>query len=174
MRFSIAATIVAVALGLAACSKAPYVPPQQPAFMRSLVAPGTQVDAGAAADMFSQYRMANGRGPLVVDPVLQGIALEQARAMAAGQKVGHDVGLGNLDVRAQKAGYSYDNIAENVAGGYHSLGEAFSGWRDSSGHRKNMLMPEATHMGIAVAQVPGSKYKVFWAMVVAKPHTPRR
>ncbi|GGE27216.1 hypothetical protein GCM10007276_00470 [Agaricicola taiwanensis] len=172
MRISPIAAVVA-ALVLSACAKS-YDPPQQPAFMRSLVPAGSQVDADAAADMFSQYRMANGRGPLVVDPVLQTIALEQARAMASEQKVGHNVGIGTLDKRAARAGYDYDNIAENVAGGYHSLGEAFSGWRDSSGHRKNMLMPEATRMGIAVAQAPGSKYKVFWAMVVAKPHSPGR
>jgi hypothetical protein len=34
-----------------------------------------------------------------------------------------------------------------------------------------MLMPQATRIGIAVAQAPGFKYKVFWAMVVAEPET---
>ncbi len=171
MRISLFAGALIVALGLAACGTV-YQPSQEPPLTRSLVPAGAQVDAGAAASMFSEYRALNGRGPLAVDPVLQAMALEQARAMAARQKVGHDVGIGALDVRAGRAGYAFDNIAENVAAGYHSLGEAFSGWRDSSGHRRNMLMAEATHMGIAVAQAPGSKYRVYWAMVVAKPHRP--
>jgi uncharacterized protein YkwD len=158
-------------LALAACA-AVYEVPQEPALTRSLATPGAQVDPLVAAGMISEYRAANGLGPVVVDPVLQGLAVEQARAMAERQKVGHDVGVGPLDTRAARAGYAYDRIAENVAAGYHSLAEAFSGWRDSGEHRRNMLMKEATHIGVAVAQAPGSKYRVYWSMVVAKPHVP--
>jgi uncharacterized protein YkwD len=61
-------------------------------------------------------------------------------------------------------------VVENVAAGYHTLAEAFSGWRDSAGHRANMLAPEVTRMGIAAVYVPGSKYKVFWALILASPN----
>lgn len=173
MRIRILLALVA-ALGLASCGSL-YEVPQEPALTRSLTAPGSQVDAGLAASMFSEYRRASGLGPLVVDPVLQAMALEQAQVMARHDKVGHDAGAGPLNLRAERAGYRYDAIAENVAAGYHSLAEAFSGWRDSSGHRRNMLHRDATHVGIAIAQSPGSKYKVYWAMIVAKPaSTPAR
>lgn len=160
---------VAGAVFLSACSLKPYEIDGEPSFYRNLSAPGSEVDSAAAASMISGYRKNNGLGPVVIDPVLTRIAKAHAEEMARNTKVGHDVGSGNLDVRAKAAGYRYARISENVAGGYQTLAEAFSGWRDSPGHNKNMLMPSATRMGIAVAQAPGYKYKVFWAMVVAEP-----
>jgi uncharacterized protein YkwD len=160
--------VVAGAIFASACSMTTKIP-EMPSFYVNLSTPGSEVDSAAAASMISGYRQNNGRGPLTIDPVLTQIAKAHATEMAHKTKVGHDVGSGNLDVRAKKAGYAYARIAENVAGGYQTLAEAFSGWRDSPDHKKNMLMPQATRMGIAVAQAPGYKYKVFWAMVVAEP-----
>jgi uncharacterized protein YkwD len=160
--------VVAGAIFASACSMTTKIP-EMPSFYVNLSTPGSEVDSAAAASMISGYRQNNGRGPLTIDPVLTQIAKAHATEMAHKTKVGHDVGSGNLDVRARKAGYAYARIAENVAGGYQTLAEAFSGWRDSPDHKKNMLMPQATRMGIAVAQAPGYKYKVFWAMVVAEP-----
>jgi uncharacterized protein YkwD len=154
---------------LGACAVARYEPPAQPSFYRSLTAPGTEVDSEAAASMLSGYRGNNGLGPVSVDPALTRLAKEQARAQAAKAQVGHDVGIGPLDQRARRDGYAYAEIAENVAGGYHTLAEAFSGWRDSPGHRRNMLMGGVTRIGIAVAQAPNSKYKVFWSLILAEP-----
>jgi uncharacterized protein YkwD len=119
--------------------------------------------------MISGYRKNHGLGPVTIDPVLTQIAKAHASEMARKTKVGHDVGSGNLDVRAKAASYDYARISENIAGGYQTLAEAFSGWRESSDHNKNMLMSSATRIGIAVAQAPGYKYKVFWALVVAEP-----
>ncbi|MGQ4275386.1 CAP domain-containing protein [Terrihabitans sp. B22-R8] len=162
--------IALAGLMIAACStKAPYQPPQEPSMYRSLVPAGAQVDGEATAEMVSGFRRNNGLGPVTLDPALTRIAEEHSRAMARRGQVSHDAGDGPLDARARKQGYRYARIAENVAGGYHTLAEAFSGWRESAGHRKNMLMPSATRIGIAVAQAPGHKYKVFWTMVVAEP-----
>ncbi|MFC5066816.1 CAP domain-containing protein [Flaviflagellibacter deserti] len=156
---------------LAACSTSSYVPDQKPTFYRNLSAPGSEVDGVAAASMISGYRANKGLGPVVLDPTLNKLAKQHAVAMARKTKVGHDVGDGPLDKRARAEGYAYARIAENVAGGYQTLAEAFSGWRDSPDHNKNMLMPKATRIGIGVAQAPGFKYKVFWSMVVAEPDT---
>jgi uncharacterized protein YkwD len=122
--------------------------------------------------MVSGFRANNGLGPVSVDPELNRLALQHSQAQAARNKVGHEIG-GTLAERARAAGYKYTRIAENVAGGYHTLAEAFSGWRDSSGHRKNMLLKDATRIGVAVAQAPGSKYKVFWTMILAQPGEPK-
>jgi uncharacterized protein YkwD len=162
--------VVAGAVFVSACTQTAKMP-DKPSFYINLSAPGSEVDSAAAASMISGYRKNNGRGPVTVDPVLTQIAKAHASEMAAKTKVGHDVGSGNLDVRAKARGYDYKRISENVAGGYQTLAEAFSGWRDSPDHKKNMLMPQATRIGIAVAQAPGYKYKVFWAMVVAEPET---
>ena len=50
-----------------------------------------------------------------------------------------------------------------------TLAEAFSGWRDSPPHRANMLRSGVTKMGIAAVYSPGTKYKVFWALILAAP-----
>ena len=56
---------------------------------------------------------------------------------------------------------------ENISAGYHTLAEAFSGWRDSPPHRANMLKGGVTKLGIAASYAPGTKYKVFWTMILA-------
>jgi uncharacterized protein YkwD len=58
---------------------------------------------------------------------------------------------------------------ENISAGYHTLAEAFSGWRDSPPHRANMLNKNVNRMGIAAEYAPGSKYKVFWTLILAAP-----
>ena len=55
----------------------------------------------------------------------------------------------------------------NLSAGYRRLAEAFSGWRDSPQHDRVMKAPNATRMGIASAYAAGSKYQVYWALVVA-------
>ena len=50
---------------------------------------------------------------------------------------------------------------------YHTLAEAFSGWRESAPHNRVMLDAKATRIGIATAYAPKSKYKVYWALAVA-------
>ena len=70
-------------------------------------------------------------------------------------------------------GYSARAAAENISAGYHTMAEAFSGWRDSPPHRANMLLNGATRMGIAAVYAPKSKYKVFWALILAQPNERR-
>ena len=48
-----------------------------------------------------------------------------------------------------------------------SLAEAMTGWRKSSAHNANLLMPEASRFGIAIAKNPDTQYGVWWAMEVA-------
>ena len=69
--------------------------------------------------------------------------------------------------RFRKAGLSGSIAVENISAGYHTLAEAFSGWRDSPPHRANMLNAAVTRIGIAAVYAPNSKYKVFWALVLA-------
>ena len=71
--------------------------------------------------------------------------------------------------RLRKAGYRAKRAAENVGAGYHTLAEAFSGWRESKPHNATMLMPGATRMGIAAVYTPSSKYKVYWTLILAEP-----
>ena len=153
------------ALGLAACSDtAP--PPGQPSFYLDLAQAGAPLDANAAQSMISGYRGNNGLGPVTIDPELMRLANEQAQAMAARDKLDHDAAH-PFQERIRKSGVDASVAVENIGAGYHTLAEAFSGWRDSPPHRANMLNTSVTRMGIAAVYTPKSKYKVYWALILA-------
>jgi uncharacterized protein YkwD len=139
-----------------------------PSFYRSMAEAGAQLDAATAASMISGYRANNGLPPVSVDPELMKMAQTQARAMASRDKLDHNV-LRSFNERLNAQGYRARNAAENIGAGYHTFAEAFSGWRDSPPHRANMLLAGATRMGIAAVYAPKSKYKVFWALILAAP-----
>jgi uncharacterized protein YkwD len=105
---------------------------------------------------------------VTIDPALMKLAEAQAQGMASRNKLSHNV-VRSFHDRLKGGGYRAYTAAENVGAGYHTLAEAFSGWRDSPSHRANMLLDGATHMGIAAAYAPNSKYKVFWALILAAP-----
>jgi uncharacterized protein YkwD len=155
------------AAGLAGCTDS-TPPAGEPSFYHDLAQADAVLDANAAASMISGYRSNNGLGPVTIDPELMRLANEQASAMAASGKVDHDVGHPFQD-RIRKSGYDASVAVENISAGYHTLAEAFSGWRDSPPHRANMLNSGATRMGIAAVYTPKSKYKVFWALILAAP-----
>jgi uncharacterized protein YkwD len=140
----------------------------EPSFYRSMASADAKVDAAMAASMISGYRKNNGLGAVAVDPALMRLAEEQARAMASRDKLDHDVGR-SFTSRIRGSGYDARVAVENIGAGYHTLAQAFSGWRDSPSHRANMLHRDASHMGIAAVYSPRSKYKVFWALIMAAP-----
>jgi uncharacterized protein YkwD len=170
IRLPAAACICGVLIGLAAlagCADNPP-PPGEPSFYRDLAQTDAALDANAAQSMISGYRSNNGLGPVIIDPQLMQLASEQATAMAARDKMEHDVGH-PFQERIRKSGYPASVAVENISAGYHTLAEAFSGWRDSPPHRANMLNSNVTRMGIAAVYTPKSKYKVFWALILAAP-----
>lgn len=127
---------------------------------------GATLDPQAAASIISQYRQNNGLGKVMVDPDLMKVAEVQAMAMASRNKLDHDV-KGPLAKRLSGSGYPATTAVENVSAGYHTLAEAFSGWRDSPPHRANMLSRDVTKLGIAASYAPNTKYKVFWTLILA-------
>ncbi len=155
-----------VSLGLSGCADAPAPAPRAtPAFYQGLDSSSARIDPAAARDMISIYRAGKGLPTLTIDPGLQRAAEDQARAMAAAASPDGNL-KGGLKARLAAAQIKRDVAVENVSAGYHTLAEAFSGWRQSPPHNSNMLNPKAKRMGIATAYAPGSKYKVFWALVL--------
>ena len=151
-------------LMLAGCAS--EAPVEQPSMYFSMAEPGAKLDAQAGATMISLYRKNNGLGAVVIDPELMKIAEVQSQAMASRNKLDHDV-KAPLPKRLQASGYPSTLAVENVSAGYHTLAEAFSGWRDSPPHRANMLQTGVTKMGIAASYAPNTKYKVFWTLILA-------
>jgi Cysteine-rich secretory protein family len=156
------AAIVAL-LALGGC--AGDVSTEQPSMYFNM-AEGGKLDPEAAATMISLYRKNNGLPGVVIDPELMKVAEGQSQAMAGRNKLDHDV-KAPLPKRLQAAGYPATLAVENVSAGYHTLAEAFSGWRDSPPHRANMLQNGVTKMGIAASYAPNTKYKVFWTLILA-------
>ena len=156
-------------LALAGCAGAEVVAVKsEPSFYRSLAQPGAQLDTAAAASMISGYRANNGLPAVVIDAELTRLAAAQAEVMAQRDKLDHNAGK-PFNARLKASGYDAKSAAENISAGYHTLAEAFSGWRDSPPHRANMLLKGATRIGIAAVYTPRSKYKVYWALILAEP-----
>jgi uncharacterized protein YkwD len=145
-----------------------YAPKTEPSFYRNLAQPGAELDAAAAASMISGYRANNGLSAVALDSELMRLAQARAEVMAKRDKLDHGAGKPFVQ-RLKASGYDAKAAAENISAGYHTLAEAFSGWRDSSPHRANMLLAGATRMGIAAVYAPASKYKVYWSLILAEP-----
>ncbi len=160
--------LVVLAFGMFAGCAGEYVPRDQPSFYSNLAQPGAQLDAAAAASMISGYRTNNGLSAVTLDPALTRLAEAQAAVMAKRDRLDHSAGKPFV-ARLRASGYDAKVAAENIGAGYHTLAEAFSGWRDSSSHRANMLLKGATRIGIAAIYTPMSKYKVYWALILAEP-----
>ena len=158
-------------LGFSSCASDAPPPAGQPSFYRNL-AQGGQLDPAAAQSMISGYRGNNGLGAVTIDPDLMRLAEEHSRNMAARDKLDHDVGKG-FNQRMRGSRFDAKVAVENISAGYHTLAEAFSGWRDSPPHRANMLNKGVTRMGIAAIYSPKSKYKVFWTLILAAPDEKR-
>ena len=139
---------------------------EQPTMYLSMANGGATLDPQAAASMISLYRQNNGLAGVVVDPDLMKLAAAQSEAMAKRNKLDHDV-KGPLEKRLGASGYPAKLAVENVSAGYHTLAEAFSGWRNSPPHKANMLKNGVTKLGIAAIYAPNTKYKVFWTLILA-------
>ena len=126
----------------------------------------TALGRTAAADpaqMISDFRLKHGEKRVTLDGTLTRIAHDQAQAMAAKDQLDHDV-LGGFTTRVGPAGAG--RAAENIAYGYDSFPKTLDQWINSSGHRKNLLLPGATRVG--VASVKSAKTgRMYWAMVIA-------
>jgi uncharacterized protein YkwD len=169
LRFS---ALILGCFALVACAGNDAAPKPEPSFYTDLARPGAQLDAAAAASMISGYRSNNNLPAVTLDPELMRLAAAQAEIMAMRDKLDHNVGKPFV-TRLKASGYDAKTAAENIGAGYHTLAEAFSGWRDSPPHNRNMLEPKMRRMGIATAYAPGAKYKVFWALILAAPDEQR-
>ena len=125
--------------------------------------------AATPAELISSFRHQHGEGKVTLDPVLNRIAQEQARAMAARDMMDHAV-LKPFSDRV--ANLNAERAAENLAQGDDTFPKALAQWIGSYGHRSNLLIHEATRIGIASAKSPKSG-ETYWAMVIAGPEPKR-
>ena len=125
--------------------------------------------AETPAELISGFRLKHGEVRVVRDATLDRIAMELARAMAARDKLSHEV-LGSFTRRIAPA--RAGRAAENIAYGYDGFEKTLGQWIDSSEHRRNLLLHNASRVGIASARDPGGK-RTYWAMVIAGDYEPK-
>ena len=122
-------------------------------------------DAADVVDMISRYRREHGLSTVKTDPKLTAIAERQAKAMAASGIMDHSV-AGSFAYRISDAHLGM--ASENIAAGTKTWAETFRLWRNSPDHNANLLQSRADSIGVAVSSNNHTRYKTFWAMVIAE------
>jgi len=109
--------------------------------------------------------------PLRWNPALGAAALAHSRDMAARRYFSHTARDGSdAALRAQRAGYAWRRIGENIAFGQHSPQDALASWLTSPGHCANIMNGDFTEMGAAYGvTADGRSGIVYWTQVFGKP-----
>lgn len=129
--------------------------------------------AEAAADIVKRtndFRRDQASETLDVNPMLEDTARYFADFMARTDEYGHRANGQSPAERASNHGYDFCIVSENIAYQFSSVGFAteelvemiVEGWKQSPGHRKNMLDPAVTEIGVALAygEQSGNYYAV--------------
>ncbi len=129
-----------------------------------LIAASTAAWPADYATQVSAYRRSHGLGAVKTDPALTAAAQRQAAAMARAGGISHDI-AGSFGSRI--GGLGAGRAAENVAAGQGTFAATMKQWDESSGHKRNLLMTGATRIGVGSATNAASRYKTFWALIIA-------
>jgi uncharacterized protein YkwD len=114
----------------------------------------------------NDFRIKEKRARVAEDPKLMETAHAFAAYMARTDRYGHSADGGNPGDRATRSGYEFSLISENIAYAFSSRGfetedlatQFVEGWEKSPGHRANMLDPDVTQTGAAVARSEKTGY----------------
>src|SRR5438876_11473713 len=111
-------------------------------------------------EALNRERAIQNLGALQWDDALFKAARQHALRMANLNMLEHQLpSEADLEVRLAEAGARFSAIAENIAVGA-SPQIIHGGWMDSPGHRKNILDPRLTSVGIAAVHGPGGLFAV--------------
>ena len=135
------------------------LPPHEPYRLAGLeggLGNGTmRLNEREALSLVSTYRRGHGLPALAYDPALMARAQALAETMA---RTGH---LLHTDQAA-------NGTLVDVAAGHDTLEDAFSGWRYAPASRAHMLDRNMHRFAMAAIYAPHSRYRVFWAMIIAR------
>lgn len=167
LRLSLPLLIVLIVVSLAACTEGTaHLTGQDARIDISQV----KLDPEEARAMINRYRAEKGKKPLALNPVLTRAAQRHSTDLAKQDTISHSGSDGsNPWKRVTGAGYHAQLAAENVGAGQRSMAEVFRGWQESPGHDRNLLLADATQMGIALTVDAGTRYGTFWTLVIGTP-----
>ena len=133
-------------------------------------APEVHFNVIEAARLINEYRRKNGLKPLKLQSQLTLVAKEHSRDLARTDRISHYGSDGsNPFERVRRSGYRARLAAENVATGQMSFEQVLKDWQASKGHNDNLLLKDATHMGLALVYDPKTEFKTFWTLVLGAP-----
>jgi len=111
-------------------------------------------------DAVNRERTAQSLAPLQWDEALAKAARLHARRMAFYNILEHQLtDEPDLQARLTEAGARFSSIAENIGVGAHPE-TIHDGWMHSPGHKKNILNPQLTAVGIAAVRGSGGLFAV--------------
>ncbi|HET9225340.1 MAG TPA: CAP domain-containing protein [Thermoanaerobaculia bacterium] len=126
-------------------------------------------------EMLAQVNAARkkaGLKPLRLDSTLAKSAQRHAEDMLSRGYFAHRSPSGaTVRERARAAGYDWRAVGENIAFGQTSVDEVVTTWLGSPGHRKNILSPNYSELGVGLALGRGQdgKYQVLWVQNFGTP-----
>jgi uncharacterized protein YkwD len=77
-------------------------------------------------------------------------AQKYAELMASRSQLSHTID-GDVSGRVNAVGYRWKSVGENIAWNYDDAVSVVAGWMDSTGHRRNILTPGFSEIGVGIA-----------------------
>lgn len=105
--------------------------------------------ASQVVDLVNQERAKAGLKPLTVHEKLTSMALDKAKDMSNNNYFSHtSPTYGSPFDMMKQYGISYKYAGENIAKGQRTPEEVMNSWMNSEGHRKNIMSPNFTMIGV--------------------------
>lgn len=131
----------------------------------------------AIIEQTNSFRRSQQLGTVKPNAQLTHAARRYAEYLAKSGKFAHDADGRQPAERVKAAGYDYCMVAENLAMHRDSRGfmtqqlatKAVEGWKGSPGHRKNLVAPHATEIGVGVARAPAASPKFLSVQLFGRP-----
>ncbi|KOO41087.1 CAP domain-containing protein [Priestia koreensis] len=104
-------------------------------------------------ELVNQEREKAGLKPLQIDSKLSEVAKAKSQDMKDNNYFDHQSPkYGSPFDMMKKFGVDYSSAGENIAQGQTSPDEVMNSWMNSEGHRKNIMNPNFTHIGVGYVQ----------------------
>ena len=124
--------------------------------------------------LVNQERAKVGLSPLKMNAKLVTAAGKHSENMAKEDFFAHQDKQGNnIGDRAKKVGYGFSKLGENIAAGQTTPEAVVAAWMNSSGHRRNILNPDYSDIGIGYEYLGNDTGKInynhYWTQVFGTP-----
>ncbi len=115
-------------------------------------------------DLVNAERTKRGLKALTLDTKLSNVATMKSQDMIDKNYFDHNSPTyGSPFDMMKKFGVNYRSAGENIAEGQTSPQEVMNAWMNSEGHRKNILNPDFTTLGVGVAKT--SSGRLYWTQM---------